>query len=71
MPTEAETKLAEARTALHALLTGQKKVSVRYEGTTVEYRNFAEDIERLRTYIRELEIETGAKPARKPFGVMW
>lgn len=67
-------KLDEARTALHKLLTGQKTVSVRYEGRSVEYSR--SDIAELRTYIRELEreleIEQGVTTtSRRPFGVAW
>lgn len=68
---EAIALLAEARKAKHQLITGTKKVSVRYEGTSVEFRNFAEDLERLTVYIRELEVIAGEAQPRRPFEMIW
>jgi hypothetical protein len=67
-------KLDEARTALHTLLIGGKRVSIRYEGRSVEYSSA--NIQELRTYIRqlerELEIEQGVTTtSRRPFEVAW
>jgi len=67
-------KLDEARTALHKLLTGEKRASVRYADRSVEYTSA--NIADLRTYIRELEraleIEQGVTTtSRRPFGVAW
>jgi hypothetical protein len=70
-PSEAATLLEQARAARHQLLTGKKKVSLRYEGTTVEFRNFAEDTSRLELYIRELEVIAGDAKPRRPFEVIW
>lgn len=67
-------KLDEARTALHKLITGALRVSIRYEGRSVEYSSA--NIGELRTYIRDLEyqlaIEQGTTPTgRRPFQVAW
>jgi len=53
-------KLAEARAALHSLLTGTIQVSVTYEGRGVSFRNSSsDDINKLRVYILELEALCG------------
>ena len=65
-----EEMLAEARSALHSLMTGTKEVSVRYGERSVNYN--LQSATQLEQYIARLESECGenAKP-RKPFGVCW
>jgi nitrous oxidase accessory protein NosD len=66
MATTAEL-LAEARTALHALATGQSAVEVRdSDGSSVRFT--PGNMSRLKTYIAELEATLAGKPQiRKPF----
>ena len=64
--------LAQAREALHKLLTGTQMVSVGYRERRVQYTQA--NVNELRQYIRELEAQCGdsgnAKP-RRPFEVTW
>lgn len=55
--------LAEAEAALHALMTGQKEVSVGYDGKTVTYTKASEA--GLRAYIADLrrQLGTGGRAA--------
>ena len=65
-------KLTQARDALHQLMVGKKKVTVRYGETTVTYNQAS--INELRQYIAELEQLEGEVPATTrggPFGVAW
>jgi hypothetical protein len=70
MPTEAETRLAEARLALHSLVTGGQIVQLRHGDQWEEYSPAKRaDLE---AYIRALELETGSGSpynSRRPFGV--
>lgn len=60
-----ESDLAEARRALHLLMTGQRAVSVAYEAESVTYTAATEG--NLRRYIAELETKLGLrKCARRP-----
>jgi len=52
-----ETKLAEAKTALHALVTGEQVASVTVNGRTTQYTQT--NIAELRRYVLELENECG------------
>ena len=53
-------KLAEARAALHALMTGAQEQAVSYEGRSVQFRASASaDLDKLRIYIQELEAQCG------------
>lgn len=62
----AQDRLAEARVALHALMTGQHVVSVRdADGSSLEYGRAS--IGALRAYIAELQAEVaGLSPAAGP-----
>jgi exonuclease VII small subunit len=72
MATDCETRLTEARAALHKLVTGKQVVEVRHGDQLVRYRNFADDIERLQQYVRQLEAECGGDcKRRRPLGVIW
>lgn len=51
------TNLAAARTALHALVTGEQIASVSIDGNTTSYT--PADIDKLNKYIRTLEAECG------------
>lgn len=62
-----ETYLSEARTALHALMTGQTMVSVSYEGRSVSY--YRSNLAELRAYIRDLETRLNGRGP--PFGVQF
>lgn len=67
-------KLAEARDALHSLLTGTKEVSVQYGERRITYNNV--NRAELVAYVAQLEAECGDasnKDAarRRPFGVVW
>ncbi|WP_170334997.1 gpW family head-tail joining protein [Ruegeria arenilitoris] len=53
MPTETETRIAEAEAALHKLLLGTKVVKVEYDGATTEFQRA--NITELRRYIRSLK----------------
>lgn len=64
-------KLVEAKSALHALLTGQQMVEVGYGERRVKYTQT--NITQLRSYIAELELATGARtePLRRPLKVIY
>lgn len=65
-------RLVEAEEALHALLTGQKMVTLSYEGRSFSYSQA--NIDALRQYIRDLKSEiaiTAGTQTRRPFGVSW
>jgi signal recognition particle GTPase len=67
---DCETRLLEARIALHKLATGTAEVSVGYGDRSVTFR--AANIDQLRVYIRELEQECGGETKRRqPFRVVW
>lgn len=58
-------KLAEARTAMHLLVTGTRVVSVGYGERRIQYSQAM--IAELRTYIKNLEAECGDPVAvRRP-----
>lgn len=62
-----EQKLADARNALHHLLTGKKAVRVQKDGRMVEYTPASRrDLE---AYISRLESELSKKNFRRPIGV--
>ena len=52
-----EVKLEEAKTALHALSTGELVTSISVNGRTTQYTQA--NINDLRRYVRELEAECG------------
>lgn len=59
----ADTRLQEARQALHLLITGQSTVSIQRDGKRVEFSPANRgDLER---YINQLEIEAGAGTSRR------
>jgi hypothetical protein len=67
-----ETQLAQARAALHALMTGKQKVSVQYEGRKVQYSEVNK--QELVAYIKTLEQQCGTSSTAlrgEPFGVTW
>ena len=69
-----EDKLAEAKEALHQLLTGRKIATVGYGDRRVSYTQA--NISDLRAYISELEAECGSSEEattnrRRPFRVIW
>ncbi len=63
MPDQAtlQARLDEAETALHALLTGRREVSVGYDGRTVTYART--DVGALQAYIAELKSRLGMRRA--------
>lgn len=71
--------LATAKAKLKQLLTGTNVVSVSYTSPdggqrTVQYRNYATDVDKLKLLIAQLETECGEQPAnqrRKPFRIVW
>ena len=52
-----QANLAEAETALHALMTGTSVAEATYDGKTVKYR--ATQIAELRAYVAELKSQLG------------
>ncbi|APZ53735.1 gpW family head-tail joining protein [Salipiger abyssi] len=56
-----ETRLAEAETALHALLMGESVTVTAYDGHRTEYA--PADETRLRRYIQSLRRQLGRRPA--------
>jgi len=62
-------KLAEAKDALHNLLTGKRAVMLQYGDTRTQFT--AGDIDQLRRYIAELEGEVDSTKARRPLTVRW
>jgi hypothetical protein len=68
-----ETKLAEAKAALHQLMLGKSMVSLQYEGRRVQYT--AASRTDLETYIKKLEAECGGSSSTggrgEPFEVTW
>jgi cephalosporin hydroxylase len=72
MPLTTAQRLVEAEEALHKLLTGQRTVSMSYNGRTVTYNQ--QDIGKLQEYIRQLKSEIAQEAGtstRRPFGVTW
>lgn len=72
MPTDAENRLAEARVALHQLITGGQTVQVRHGDQWEEYSPVK--LKDLEAYIRTLELEVGQGSPytrRAPFGVIF
>lgn len=65
-----ETKLAEAREAYHALVTGQSVVRIQRDGKTVEFSQASK--RDLAAYIASLESQTGGAGRRmRPGRVSW
>ncbi|MGF6692664.1 gpW family head-tail joining protein [Metapseudomonas resinovorans] len=59
----ADTRLQEARQALHLLITGQSTVSIQRDGKRVEFAQANRgDLEK---YINLLEVEAGAANPRR------
>ena len=57
MADDCTTRLTEARTALHGLLTGQAVVSVSVEGEAITYAQA--DRRNLEAYVAQLEAQCG------------
>ena len=57
-----QTRLQEVENAIHDLMTGQKEVSVKYEGTEVTYSKAR--LSDLRLYKAELEGKLGLRRRR-------
>lgn len=58
-------RLAEARAALHQLMLGKQVVKIETTGTVGQSLTYtAADIDRLRSYIKQLSIEAGESPRR-------
>jgi hypothetical protein len=51
------TRLSEAESSLHALLTGTRVVKVTRDGRSLEYTSGSRSIEALKTYIAQLKAE--------------
>jgi gpW len=62
-------RLAEAREALHAVMTGQTMTVVGYDGRNVRYTSA--NVDQLRVYIAELEAKVDPRMRRSPFSVRW
>lgn len=59
------TRLAEARNALHQLMLGKQVVKIETTGTVGQSLTYTPaDIERLKSYIKQLSIEAGELPRR-------
>jgi len=59
------TRLAEARAALHELMLGKKVVKIETTGAIGQALTYTPaDIDRLRSYIKQLSIEAGELPRR-------
>lgn len=54
--------LTEAEAALHDLMTGQRSVSVNYNGRSVTYSQA--DAAQLKNYILELQVALGQRKGR-------
>lgn len=68
MATDCETRLSQARAALHALMTGTKVAELRNGDQTMRYE--ASNLPALQSYISKLEAECGSTPCRRrPIGV--
>lgn len=64
--TDCVTRLEQAKTALHNLLTGEQIKSTSVNGRNNEYFNMDES--KLRRYIADLERECGNGIGRRSFG---
>lgn len=60
---ELQTRLTEAETALHRLMTGQSTARISYDGRDVEYTRAK--VGDLRAYISELKSSLGLTGGRK------
>jgi len=74
MINDCTTRLAQAREALHSLLTGQAVVSVSVEGESVSYAQA--DQGKLQAYVSQLESVCGGTgnqvmPRRRPLRVVY
>jgi fructose-specific phosphotransferase system component IIB len=59
------TRLAEARTALHQLMLGKQVVKIETTGLVGQAVTYTSaDIDRLKSYIKQLAIEAGESPRR-------
>ncbi|MEO0385054.1 MAG: gpW family head-tail joining protein [Pseudomonadota bacterium] len=63
------TYLAEAKAALHKLLTGSAVVEVRTEAGTMRYNEA--DLEKLESYVSSLERDVAGKPRRRAVGALF
>ncbi|TCT28835.1 gpW family head-tail joining protein [Martelella mediterranea] len=61
-----ETRLGEAKLALHKLETGQSAVTLSYDGESITYSGA--DRASLRAYIRSLETQLGLRRSGRPRG---
>ena len=61
-----ETRLGEAKLALHRLEIGQNAVTLSYDGESVTYSGG--DRASLRSYIRDLETKLGLRRSSRPRG---
>ena len=61
-----ETRLGEAKLALHRLEIGQSAVTLSYDGESVTYSGA--DRSSLRAYIRDLETRLGFRRSSRPRG---
>ena len=61
-----ETRLSEAKLALHKLEIGQNAVTLSYDGESVTYSGA--DRASLRAYIRSLETQIGLRRSGRPRG---
>ncbi|MEO1989639.1 gpW family head-tail joining protein [Martelella sp.] len=61
-----ETRLGEAKQALHQLEIGRSIATITYDGETQSYS--AAERGSLRAYIRQLETELGIRTASRPRG---
>lgn len=63
-----QAELDEARRALHNLLLGKKAIKLQQNGRSVEYQQA--DVEKLKSYVADLESQLGSQGARRrPLGV--
>lgn len=70
MPTELETKLADAEAALHKLMLGEEVSEIAFDDITTKYARRGPDA--LRLYISELKIQIAKEagtPRRRAIGV--
>lgn len=62
-------KIQQAELALHQLVTGTKKVTIRYENTSVTYNQA--NIAELRAYLADLKARAGQLRRGGPFPVQF
>lgn len=67
-----DVRIAQAKVALHELMTGKAVVQVSYDGVSTQFRAaLGSDIVRLEQYINKMEAELAGRPRRGAFRVVF